>query len=133
MPEQRPQLEITETRRRIDRGDALILRFEGDLDLAAAGKLTTALQAGRWQECAAAVLDLLEVPFIDSSGLRDLLVAAKSLAEEDRGFGVVVADDSEVRRLIDLAEIRDRLPLYETVDLALEDLDRTGRNHGTES
>jgi anti-anti-sigma factor len=58
------------------------------------------------------VLDLREVSFFDSTGLQLVLDADVRAREEGRTF-VVLAGDGEPRRVLELAEVTDRLNLEE--------------------
>ena len=59
------------------------------------------------------VLDLREVTFFDSTGLQLVLDADVRAREEGRRFVVAVAGDGEPRRVLELAEVADRLNLEE--------------------
>jgi anti-anti-sigma factor len=86
------QLEIIET----DDG----FRLKGELDMATAGDLSEVLRtaSGRADPM---VLDLSEVSFMDSSGLRALLDAA-GLPEAQRPT-VLLDPSPQVRRLLDIS------------------------------
>lgn len=64
-------------------GDARRFRLAGELDLATSQLLTEALSAQASQD-GDLRLDLSELSFIDSSGIRTLLVAAESLGTRGR-------------------------------------------------
>jgi anti-anti-sigma factor len=84
------QLEITET----DEG----FKLKGEVDLATAGDLSELLRtAGRDP----IVLDLTEVSFMDSSGLRALLEGA--CLPNETGPVVIVQPSPQVRRLFDIS------------------------------
>jgi anti-anti-sigma factor len=59
------------------------------------------------------VLDLRQVSFFDSTGLQLVLDADVRAREEGRRFVVAVNGDSEPRRILELAEVADRLNLEE--------------------
>ena len=59
------------------------------------------------------VLDLREVTFFDSTGLQLVLDADVRAREEGRRFVVAVSADSEPRRILELAEVADRLNIEE--------------------
>ena len=58
------------------------------------------------------MLDLREVTFFDSTGLQLVLDADVRAREEGRRF-VVAAGDGEPRRVLELAEVIERLTLEE--------------------
>ena len=96
------------------RGDTILVRAEGEIDLENAGKLATALRGAGPDD--RVVLDLLGVPFMDSSGLRSLLIASAEFGER---LGLVISPGAPVGRLLELAEVRDRFAIHETVAAAL--------------
>ena len=57
----------------------------------------------------ALVLDLRDVTFFDSTGLQLVLDADVRAREEGRTF-IVALGDGEPRRVLELAEVADRLP-----------------------
>lgn len=95
----------------IDRdGDSVVIRAVGEIDLASVGMLKKALMDALESNAALMTLDLREVGFIDSSGLKVLLWAAARSRENGnhlrirRGAGAV-------RRTIEVAELESVLPL----------------------
>jgi len=57
------------------------------------------------------VLDLREVTFFDSTGLQLVLDADVRAREEGRRFVIALAAEGEPRRVLELAEVADRLNL----------------------
>jgi anti-anti-sigma factor len=80
-------------------------RLEGELDLATAGGLTDLLNTAADSDDPI-VLDFSGVPFMDSSGLRALLEAARS---DDCGPVVIKDPSPQVRRLLEIT-IPDGVP-----------------------
>jgi anti-sigma B factor antagonist len=98
------------------RDRAVVVRAEGEVDLANADKLAAALRSGGAEDASRRViLDLLGVPFMDSSGLKALLVGSAELGER---LSLVLSPGAPVGRLLDLAEVRDRFTIYETIERA---------------
>jgi len=82
-----------------------VLRIAGELDVATAPELQARLSAHRGP----AILDLRDVTFIDSTGLRVLLGASQG---RDRAESLVLrAPSPAVRRLIELAALTDQLAI----------------------
>jgi anti-sigma B factor antagonist len=83
--------------------DRLVVRVAGELDLATAPQLEEALLPGL-RAGGSAVLDLRELEFMDSTGVR-VIVAAHLAAEEGGGeLGVVrTAPDSAVARVLEIS------------------------------
>jgi anti-anti-sigma factor len=98
------------------RGAIGIVSAAGEVDLETADTLAAALRSQIASGDDGIVLDLLEVPFMDSSGLKQLLAASNEL--NDR-LVVVVDPESPVRRLLELAELADRIPVTATEDEAV--------------
>ena len=80
----------------------------GELDLASAPRLREALRASA-DAAREVLLDLSAVTFIDSSGL-SLLVAVDAESRAD-GFGFGLVAGPVVRRLVELCDLQDTLPL----------------------
>jgi anti-sigma B factor antagonist len=92
---------------RITRRDAAgvtLLRLEGELDLATAPELSTAVQQAFEGVGQPVVLDMAAVGFIDSTGVRTLL-EAQHLAGRDL---VLMAPSGAVTRVLDLTRLRGR-------------------------
>ena len=60
--------------------DAYVIRVQGELDLASCPKLDCALMDAEQSRASRIVVDLEELTFIDSSGLRALLTASRRSA-----------------------------------------------------
>ena len=110
-------LEISVERRDARTGQVAVVRAEGEVDLATAEELATALRTNSGAETDFLVLDLVAVPFMDSSGLRVVLVASDEL---EHGLVVVTSPGSPVLRLFELAEVSDRIRTFTTEDEAIE-------------
>ena len=93
----------------VDETDGVVVvRPKGELDIATAPLLDEILRelAGRG---ASAVLDLSELAFIDSSGIRSVL-SAYAASRRD-GFGLtMLPGPPAVMRVLELSGVRDRLP-----------------------
>lgn len=87
----------------------------GELDLATAPELERALTE-RIRKGTAVVLDLRELAFMDSSGVR-VLVTARRLAEGDGNADLTIirpAESSPVSRVLGISGIADQLGLVES-------------------
>lgn len=100
-----------------------VVRAEGEIDLETADVLASALRAQVAAGGDGVVLDLLGVPFMDSSGLKHLLTASKELRDR---LIVVLSPGSPIRRLLELAEIADRIAVRENPDDAVAALAPSG-------
>jgi anti-sigma B factor antagonist len=89
--------------------DACVLRVGGELDLSTAGQLRAQLEAVRGAGLTA-LLDMSGVRFIDSSGLRVLLEAARA-ADAHEWAWFIVRPSAAVLELIEVSGTESRLPL----------------------
>ncbi|HKO90786.1 MAG TPA: STAS domain-containing protein [Polyangiaceae bacterium] len=98
-------LELTELRE----AARVRLRVLGELDLATADVLANRLRALR-ERRGAVVLDLDDLAFIDASGLRVILSAARDARNDGWEF-TVTPGSTRVRRLFVLLDLDKHLPL----------------------
>jgi anti-anti-sigma factor len=90
------------------REDGIVrVAVRGDVDTATAGELERAL-LGQVADAATLHVDLGEVSFMDSSGLRALIVARQATLEADGTFGIV-ATTPAVDRLLRLTGLEELL------------------------
>jgi anti-anti-sigma factor len=97
--------------RHVEDGHARIL-VRGELDVETGPRLLEELTAAEAAAPALLVLDLRDVSFFDSTGLQIVLDAEVRARDEGRTF-VVLPGDGEPRRVLELAEVADRLTLEE--------------------
>ena len=94
----------------------------GEIDMATAPmlgrELTSAVEAGE----SAVVLDLVEVTFFDSSGLRVAIVAHRDLGEKGRRLAVACDPEGHVRRTFTLAGLSEVLDLHPSREAALAEV-----------
>jgi anti-anti-sigma factor len=92
-------------------GETHVVTVRGELDMAVAPQVEAAL--GEDAEGAAAVLvDLTELGFMDSAGLRVLLMASERYRRAGTPWALAVGEDSAVRRMLSLSETASTLPLF---------------------
>jgi anti-sigma B factor antagonist len=105
---------------RTDNGEATVLAVGGELDLAASPALEQEIDEVLKTPSGALIIDLRELEFIDSTGL-SVLVKAHQRAEQDgRRFGLVNGG-SQVRRLLSLTGIAERLRIAESPEELLSE------------
>jgi len=90
-------------------GDALAVHAVGELDISSAPALEHSMLHALESGAPSVVLDLTEVTFIDSMGLRTLLWAAKHSGEN--GDSLRIRMGSAVRRMIEMTGVERLLPL----------------------
>ena len=86
----------------------LRLSIGGELDLSTAGALRERLERARARGCSVR-LDLSELAFVDSSGLKILLLAAREFRASGLGFGIEERLQPQVVRLLRLVRVHDLL------------------------
>jgi anti-sigma B factor antagonist len=91
-------------------GDIAILRLRGELDLASTPILSAQLQQTGSAGPAAIVIDLSELEFMDSTGLRSILMASEQCEKSGLRFAVVPGG-RQVARLLEIARIEEHLNL----------------------
>jgi anti-sigma B factor antagonist len=94
---------------------AVVVRAEGEVDLESAESLAASLRAAG-EGAGPVIVDMIGVPFMDSSGLRTLLVAVTELGER---LALVVSPGSPVAHLLEIVQVRDRFEVHATVEDAL--------------
>ena len=97
------------------RGDAIHLSLNGELDIAAAPRIEDALREAEEQGPATVVLDLSELVFMDSTGLRTILAADARAKEAGRRL-VVVQGDENIQRIFEVTRLHERVEIVEDPD-----------------
>ena len=92
-------------------GDLAIVGLRGELDLASAPLLESEIESAA-RDSAKLVLDLDALEFIDSTGLRLILVAHDRAIEDGRGFAVTKGS-AQVRRLLEITGVDERLQIVD--------------------
>jgi anti-anti-sigma factor len=91
---------------------ATVLAPRGELDLASCRQLEEELERVSRSEPPLMILDLREVDFMDSTGLRLVVSADQRARESGRRFGVVNGS-KQVRRLLSLTRVEEQLTLVD--------------------
>jgi anti-anti-sigma factor len=95
--------------------DRIVLRLKGELDLASVPLLQRELEAVDLKPASIVLLDLRELQFMDSTGLRAIL-AAHTRAEE-RGYDFAVTRGSDqVQRLLGITRVSEHLRIIDSPD-----------------
>jgi anti-anti-sigma factor len=89
-------------------GRAAVVALSGELDLAGAAALEQELARIEAGAPDAVVLDLRDVGFMDSSGLRVIAVASRRAQELGHRLALVPGDE-QVMRVFDITRMRERL------------------------
>lgn len=100
-----------------DRHEPLVIAAEGELDIATAPPMRDRVIGEIGDEPRRVVLDLREVTFIDSTALKALIDVQRHV-DAQSGYLALAAGDGPVKRLIEMAVLQRRLPVFEDVDAA---------------
>ena len=102
------------------------VRTAGEIDLSNAEELGAAIGSPQADACAGTLVDLREVDFMDSSGLRVMLMNAR---ERGGRFATIIREDSAVANLFEMVDVGERLNVMPTEDEALAKI-RAGADDG---
>ena len=95
----------------------ICLSVIGDIDLANAAEFATQLEVATQSDGRGVILDLRELRYIDSSGIKVLLEA------KGTGRGIVlVAVSPLVHRILSILNLDQLMPMFSTVEEALRSL-----------
>jgi anti-anti-sigma factor len=89
-----------------------IVALEGEIDLALVPEAERKIAEAEAGEPSRLVIDLSEVTFMDSSGLRVLLTAHRRAEEAGRSFALVKGSDT-VNRLLEVTGLSERLEVLD--------------------
>lgn len=96
-------------------GDRAVVSVSGEVDLATAGELSDyALEALRTVS-PHVVVDLTDVTFMDSTGIKSLITIDRRTALAGGSFSLVGPSRS-VRKLLTLTGLDETFPVYESID-----------------
>ena len=102
-----------------ERGDVVIARLAGELDLSNVHDIGDGLNAAVTRDTAGLVLDLSELTHIDSAGVRLLFDLRGRLATARQRLVAVVPDGASIREVLDLAAVPATVPLFPELDQAV--------------
>jgi stage II sporulation protein AA (anti-sigma F factor antagonist) len=98
------------------RGDMLVARVSGEVDLSNAASVTDRLVDATPNSASALVLDLYGTRYLDSSGVRMLFELAHRLRNRGQKLQLVVPDDSNVKRVLLMTEVERVVPMSASVE-----------------
>lgn len=93
-------------------GTTVRLALTGELDIAGAARVEQELERIEREPPATIVLDLRDLAFMDSTGLR-VIVAADSRAREQARRLVIVRGSATVQRIIEMTRLDERLEIVD--------------------
>jgi anti-anti-sigma factor len=78
----------------------LVARIEGEIDASNANEIGRRLRSLLTNRSIAMTVDLSATRYLDSAGINLLFALAEEMHAHQQRFGLVVADDSPIRRMI---------------------------------
>ncbi len=96
----------------------VVASLSGEIDLSNAADITDALLGGVPNEALGLVIDLSEVSYIDSAGVRMLAELDHRLGWRAQALRVVAPEESRSRRVLEIAGLERVLSLDTTVEAA---------------
>jgi anti-sigma B factor antagonist len=93
-------------------GTTVRLALSGELDIAGAARVEQEFERIERELPATIVLDLRELAFMDSTGLR-VIVAADGRAREQERRLVIVRGSATVQRIIEMTRLHERLEIVD--------------------
>jgi len=95
--------------------DRIVLALHGELDLVGAPLLQDEIESSEIEAREMLVLDLQDLQFIDSTGLRVILSAHERSRERGQGFALT-RGSQQVERLLTVAGVSEHLPIIASPD-----------------
>jgi anti-anti-sigma factor len=107
---------------------AYLVVISGEMDIATSPELTSRLATVRGPERYQVLVDLSQLTFMDSTGIKSLISSAKEV--ESRGGRLVVfAPTANVQRVFDIVHFADVVPIADSLDAAISQAQQS--RHGT--
>jgi anti-sigma B factor antagonist len=116
-----PQFEVSSER---GSENAYVVRIAGELDISHEDEVRSELRTAIKEADRGVVVDLTECEFIDSSGVRALLLGYEKQREEN-GEGnllAVAADSEQILRILSVMGVDKVIPVQPTVEGAIAEL-----------
>jgi len=108
------------------RDDVVIARLEGDIDLANTPTLSATILEAIPNDAFGLVVDLSDVRYIDSVGIRMLFTFGRSLHDSRQGMAIAVPADSPVQKLLKITHLDEAAVFRASVDEAVVALRESG-------
>jgi anti-sigma B factor antagonist len=93
-----------------DSGDVRLVRLDGELDMAGVDRFQRSLAGERESQASTYVVDLRGLSFLDSSGLRALIVADQSVRDGGGRF-IVIRGSERVNEVLEMTGVAQRIEL----------------------
>jgi anti-anti-sigma factor len=101
-------------------GPVPVARVAGEVDLANATRLRQELMALATDEVCGLVVDVTDVPYADSAGVRVLFDLARDLRRRNQSLAVTVPVSSPLRRLLKITNFQEVAPICDDAQTAAQ-------------
>jgi anti-sigma B factor antagonist len=119
-PADTPIFEIASER---DSDGVFIVHVSGELDISHEEELRTELSRGVAENHGGIVVDLTDCEFIDSSGVRALLLGREAQREDgSEGRLVIASGSTQIVRILSVMGVDEAIPVRPTVEEAIAEL-----------
>lgn len=100
-----------------ERDSSLVVALAGELDMAGVSDLAESIEDVDWDRYDRVIFDLLDVSFMDSSGLGALIALRNE--HPDTEMALVTGDEGLVSKVLDLTSMKELFPIYSSAESAL--------------
>jgi len=108
------------------RDDVVIAHLDTEIDLANTPAVSAAILEAVPNDAVGLVVDLSDVRYIDSVGIRMLFTFVRSLHAARQGMAIAIPPDSPVRKLLKVTHLDEATEFRPTVDEAVVALRESG-------
>jgi anti-anti-sigma factor len=107
-----------------DSGGLFIVHVSGELDISHEEELRAALDGGVAGSLGGVVVDLTDCDFIDSTGVRALLLCREAQRENGAGEGkiAIASDKTQIVRILSVMGVDEAIPVRSTIEEATAEL-----------
>jgi anti-anti-sigma factor len=106
-----------------ERGEVVVARVTGELDIAGSARTGDRIAEAVPLSALGLVVDLMELEFVDSSGVAMLFGLARRLGSRRQKLCVAAPPGGPVWRVLEIVEFERAAPVHSDLETALADLD----------
>jgi anti-anti-sigma factor len=99
-------------------GDVVVARLIGEIDLSNARPIGSLVAGAVTNDASGVVLDLSDTTYLDSSGVHLIFELAERLSGRQQRLALAVPEGAQIRRVLDLVNVRAAIPVEVEVDAA---------------
>jgi anti-sigma B factor antagonist len=103
------------------RGDRIVARLSGEVDMSNATYVREQLLASMPNEAAVLVLDIGGCRYLDSAAIEVLFDVSRRLGRRRQELRIAMPPDSPLKRVLELTEVGSAAPVYDSLEAALSE------------